>query len=91
MIAPALCSYYSITLDNTDIFTSDKDKTPASTNSIKVYIKEQLAIEIQRFITANAQPITNKIETEKTRVNLEANKVQLLKEKNSLITKRKEL
>ncbi len=35
--------------------------------------------------------MTDKIKTEKTRVNLEANKVQLLDKKNSLVAKRKKL
>ncbi len=35
--------------------------------------------------------MTDKMEIEKVRVNLEANKVQLLDKKNSLIVKKKEL
>jgi len=49
-----------------------------------------LAIEIQRYIAVNVQLITDKIKTEKTKVNLEVNKTQLLREKNSLIVKREE-
>ena len=62
-----------------------------STNRIKTYIKEQLIIEIQRFITVNVQLVTDKMETERTKVNLETDKVQLLKEKNFLIVKKEEL
>ncbi len=83
--------YYSIVLDNTDIFTSGKGKTPVSTSGVKVYIKEQLAVEIQRFIIANIQLMTDKIETERTKVNLETDRARLLREKNSLIAKREEL
>jgi len=60
-------------------------------NSVEAYIKEQLAAEIQRLSVANAQLVTDKIETEKIKVNLKANKVRLFGEKNSLITKKKEL
>ncbi len=81
---------YSTALDNTDISTSSKDKTSVSTNGIEVYIKEQLAVEIQRFIIANAQLMTDKMKTEKTKVNLEADRVRLLEEKNSLVVKREE-
>ncbi len=41
------------------------------------------------MITANAQLITDKIETEKAKINLEANKVRLFDKKNSLVTKEK--
>jgi len=78
-------------LDNTDIFTSGKDKTPVSTNSIEAYIKELLVVEIQRFITTNVQLITDKMKIERTKVNLEADKVRLLKEKNSLVVKKEKL
>ncbi len=71
--------------------TSNKDKTSISTNGIEVYTKEQLAAEIQRFTAANAQLVTDKMETEKTKINLETNKARLLGEKNSLVAKRKEL
>ena len=84
------CSYYSTVLNNTDIFISNKGKTLISTNSVEVYTKEQLATEIQRFTIANIQPMTDKIETEKTKVNLEIDKIRLLKKKNSLIVKKKE-
>jgi len=42
------------TLDSTDMSTSSKDKTPTSMNDVEVYIKEQLAAEIQRLSTTNA-------------------------------------
>jgi len=71
--------------------TSNKDKTPVSTSGIEAYIKEQLAVEIQRFTTVNVQLMTDKMKIERTKVNLEADRVQLLKEKNSLVAKRKEL
>ena len=78
-------------MNNTDISTSNKDKTPASINNIKTFTKEQLAIEIQRLSTINIQFINNKIKTEKIKANLKANKMQLFNKKNSLIVKRKEL
>ncbi len=57
----------------------------------KAFTKEQLAAEIQRLSAANAQLVTDKIETEKIKVNLEADKARLFSEKNSLIAKKKEL
>ncbi len=60
-------------------------------NGIEAYTKEQLAAEIQRFSVANAQLINDKMETEKIKVNLEADKVRLFGEKNSLVAKREEL
>ena len=87
------CSYscYSIILDNTDISTSNKGKTPAFTNGIEAYSKETLDNEIRRLITTNAQLVTDKIEIEKVKVNLEVDKVRLFDEKNSLVVKREEL
>ncbi len=82
---------YSIALDSTDISASNKGKTSASTNGVEAYIKEQLAIKIQRFTIANVQLVTNKIKTKKIKVNLETDKAQLLKKKNSLVVKREEL
>ncbi len=82
---------YSTALDNIDISTSSKGKTSASTNDVEVYNKETLNDEIRRLITANAQLITDKIETEKAKVNLKADKIQLFNEKNSLVVKKKEL
>jgi len=50
-----------------------------------------LAVEIQRFIATNIQLVTDKIKTEKAKVNLETDKIRLLKEKNSLVVKREKL
>jgi len=83
--------YYSITLDSTDISTLGKGKTPTSTNGIEAYNKETLGDEICKLTTANTQLVTDKIKTEKARVNLEVDKIQLLNKKNSLVAKRKEL
>ena len=83
--------YYSITLDNTDISTSGKGKTPVFTNNVKIYSKEALSDEIHRLTIANVQLMIDKIETEKTSVNLKTNKMQLLDKKNFLVVKRKEL
>ncbi len=83
--------YYSIILNNTDISILNKGKTFILTSSIEVYIKEQLAIEIQRFIIANIQLVTDKIKTERTKVNLEIDRMRLLEKKNSLIVKREKL
>ncbi len=62
----------------------------ASINGIEAYTKEQLAVKIQRLITINIQLMTDKIKTERTKVNLEADKVRLLEEKNFLVVKREE-
>ncbi len=78
-------------MDNTDISTSGKGKTPVSTNDIEAYNKETLGDEIRRLITANAQLIINKMKTEKIKINLEVDKVQLFDKKNSLVVKRKKL
>jgi len=78
-------------LDNTDISTSSKGKAPTSTNGVKAYNKKVLDDKIRRLITANVQLIANKTEIEKVKVNLEADKVRLLSEKNFLVAKRKEL
>ncbi len=83
--------YYSIILDNTDISTLGKGKTPVSINSVETYSKEILGDEICRLIIVNAQLIINKIETEKVKVNLETDKMRLFGEKNSLIVKREKL
>ncbi len=83
--------YYSTTLDNTDISISDKGKAFVSTNGVEAYNKETLGDKICRLTVANVQLVVDKIETEKAKVNLEVNKVQLFDEKNSLIAKRKEL
>ncbi len=78
-------------MDNIDISISSKDKTPVSTNGVKTYIKEQLTVEIQRFTTVNTQLMTDKIKTERTKVNLKTDRMRLLRKKNFLIVKRKEL
>ena len=83
--------YYPITLDNTDIFTSNKGKTSVSTNNIEAYNKETLDDKIHRLTITNVQLITNKIKTEKIKINLETDKIRLLSKKNSLVVKRKEL
>ena len=44
-------------------------------NNAEVFTKEQLAVEIQRFSIANTQLVTDKIETEKIKVNLEIDRV----------------
>ena len=77
-------------MDNTDIFILNKGKTPISTNGVEVYSKKVFGDEIRRLITANVQLITNKMETEKARVNLEVDKVRLFGEKNSLVAKKEE-
>ncbi len=64
---------------------------PASTNSVEVYSKETLDDKIRKLTTTNIQLKTDKIETEKARVKLKANKIQLLDEKNSLVVKKEEL
>ncbi len=78
-------------MDNIDISTSGKNKTPISTNSIEVYNKKTLGDEIRRLTIANAQLITNKIKIKKAKVNLKTDKTQLFDEKNSLVAKRKKL
>ncbi len=71
--------------------TLGKDKAPVSTNGVEVYSKETLGDKIRRLITTNIQLMTDKIETEKARINLEVDKARLLGEKNSLVVKREEL
>ncbi len=63
---------------------------PVSTSSVEAYSKKALGDKIRKLIAANAQLITDKIETEKVKVNLEADKARLFGEKNSLVAKRKE-
>jgi len=77
-------------LDNTDISTLSKGKTPALTNDIETYNKKALNDKIHRLTTANVQLITNKTETEKTSINLETDKIRLLDKKNFLVAKKKE-
>ncbi len=83
--------YYSTALDNTDISTSNKGKAPAFINGVETYNKEALGDKIRRLIIINAQLVTDKMETEKVRINLEADKTRLFNEKNSLIVKREKL
>jgi len=83
--------YYSIALDSTDISTLGKGKAFASTSGVEVYSKEALDDEIRRLTTANVQLVTDKIKTEKVRINLKTNKARLLGEKNSLVVKREKL
>jgi len=78
-------------LDNIDISTSSKGKTPVSTNGVEAYSKETLDDKIRRLITANIQLMTDKMEAKKARVNLETDKMRLLDKKNSLVAKREEL
>jgi len=78
-------------LDNTNISTLGKGKAPVSTNDIEAYNKETLNNEIRKLTATNTQLMTNKIKTEKTKVNLETDKIQLLDEKNSLVIKKEEL
>ncbi len=64
---------------------------PIFTNDIKTYNKKTLNDKIYRLTTINVQLITNKMKTEKIKVNLETNKAQLFDKKNFLIAKRKKL
>jgi len=64
---------------------------PISTSGIKVYSKEALGDEIRRLIAINVQLVIDKIKAEKIRINLEADRAQLLDEKNSLVVKREKL
>jgi len=84
-------SYYSTTLDNINIFTSNKNKTPASINSVETFTNKKLTAKIQRLSTTNVQLITDKMETEKIKINLETDRIRLLNKKNSLIAKKEEL
>ena len=78
-------------MNNTDISTSSKGKAPIFINGIKAYNKETLNDEICRLITTNIQLIINKMESEKVKVNLKTDKIQLFGKKNSLVVKKKEL
>ncbi len=71
--------------------TLGKGKASVSTSGVEVYSKEALGDEIRRLIIANVQLMTDKMETEKVRVNLEADRIQLFGKKNSLVAKKKEL
>ncbi len=63
---------------------------PVFTNGIEAYNKKALSDEVRRLTTANIQLVSDKIKTEKTKVNLKADRIWLFDEKNSLIAKRKE-
>jgi len=78
-------------LDSTDISTSGKGKAPTSINNVETYNKKVLNDEIHKLTTVNVQLMTNKIKTEKAKVNLEIDKVRLFNEKNSLVVKREKL
>ncbi len=82
---------YSTTLDNTDMFTLGKGKAPVSTNGVEAYSKEALGDEIRRLTIVNVQLMTDKMETEEIRVNLEADRMWLFDEKNSLVVKKEKL
>jgi len=83
--------YYSITLDSIDISILGKGKAPVSINDVETYSKKILDDKIRKLTTTNVQLMTDKIKTEKTKVNLKADKVQLFDKKNFLIIKRKKL
>jgi len=78
-------------LDNTDISILSKGKTSASTNDVKAYNKKTLGDKICKLTTTNVQLMINKIKTEKVKVNLETDKIQLLDKKNFLIIKKEKL
>ncbi len=82
---------YSTALNSTDISILGKGKAPVSTSGVEAYSKKALDDEIRRLITINVQLVTDKMETEKVKVNLEADKARLFDEKNSLVVKREEL
>ncbi len=73
------------------MFILSKSKALVFTNGVEVYSKEALRDEIRRLIMANIQLMTDKMKTEKARVNLEADRVRLFDKKNSLVAKREEL
>ncbi len=77
-------------MDSTDISILNKGKTSIFTNNVEAYNKEALKDKIRRLTTVNIQLIIDKIEAEKIKVNLEADKTQLFDKKNSLVVKRKE-
>ncbi len=59
-------------------------------SSVEAYSKEALNDKIHKLTAANIQLMIDKMETEKAKVNLEANKIRLFNKKNSLVAKRKE-
>ena len=68
-----------------------KGKRPTSTNGVEAYSKEQLAEEIRRLTTTNAQLVNDKLGIEVTNAKLEADKNRLINKKNIFIAKRKKL
>ena len=68
-----------------------KGKGPVSTSGVEAYSKEQLAEEIRRLTSANAQLANDKLEVEATNAKLEADRNRLVSEKNIFVTKREEL
>ena len=71
--------------------STSKGKGPASTSGVEVYSKEQLAEEIRRLTTTNAQLVNDKLGTEATNAKLEADRNRLISEKNIFVAKREEL
>ncbi len=71
--------------------TSSKGKASVSTSGVEAYNKKTLGDEICRLIVTNVQLVADKMETEKAKVNLEADRARLFNEKNSLVAKREEL
>ncbi len=53
----------------------------AFTNGIETYSKETLNDKIYRLTTTNVQLMINKIETEKTKINLKVDRVRLFDKK----------
>ncbi len=78
-------------MDSTDISTSGKGKAPVFTSGVEAYSKEVLGNKICRLTTVNVQLVIDKIKTEKVKVNLKVDKIQLFDKKNSLVAKREEL
>ncbi len=69
----------------------NKGKALVSTNNVEAYSKEALDDKIRKLIIINVQLVADKTETEKTKVNLKADRTQLFGKKNFLIVKREEL
>jgi len=78
-------------LDNTDISTSDKGKTPASTNGIETYNKKIFGDKIRKLTQTNTQLTQNKQNSDATKITIKADKNQLVSEKNTLVAKHKKL
>ena len=73
------------------MFILSKGKVSAFTSGVEAYNKEILNDEIYRLTATNVQLMIDKMEAEKVKVNLEADRAQLFGEKNSLIVKKEEL